>query len=227
MTLKKLKINACTVDEEEGTLTVEDSVSFEVMINPAKYTVKDTIEYDYTSFIGQLGQELKFSSVQASVLNFKIVIDGTGVVNHSKPGKELPDVKTEVGKLRSVIYTYVGEKHEPNRVRLLWGTMVFYGRLTSMSIDYTLFKPSGNPLRANVDLNFKGFMTKKEQVMKANMLSPDLTRLVDVKAGDTLPQLCYRFYKDCTYYTKVARENNISSLRNLKPGTKLYFPPLK
>jgi nucleoid-associated protein YgaU len=56
--------------------------------------------------------------------------------------------------------------------------------------------------------------------------SPDLTHLITVKAGDTLPLLCDRIYRDSGYYMEVARINGLSSFRNLQPGTTLKFPPL-
>jgi nucleoid-associated protein YgaU len=96
-----------------------------------------------------------------------------------------------------------------------------------MSVDYTLFKPSGEPLRAKVKLSFSGFMSKEEEALRANRSSPDLTHLIEVKAGDTLPMLCYRVYKDCSYYLEVAKVNGITNFRDLQLGTKLHFPPLR
>jgi len=48
-----------------------------------------------------------------------------------------------------------------------------------------------------------------------------------VKAGDTLPLLCHRVYKDSTYYLDIARINGITNFRNIRPGMRLKFPPLK
>lgn len=104
---------------------------------------------------------------------------------------------------------YDGENHEPNHVRLLGGSLIFCGRLESMSVEYTLFKPSGKPLRANRS-------------------SPDLSHVIEVKAGDdALPLLCDRVYKDCSCYLEVARVNHITHFRDIAPGRKLHFPPLR
>jgi LysM repeat protein len=135
-------------------------------------------------------------------------------------------VKTQLSQLNAVVYNYDGSDHEPNIVRLLWGSLIFYGRLDSMSVTYKLFKPSGEPLRALVKLAFTGFVSKSEESLKAKRSSPDLTHVVEVKAGDTLPLLCNRIYKDCSYYLDVAEVNGIDHIRDLKPGQKLYFPPL-
>ena len=151
-----------------------------------------------------------------------LILDGTGVVVLIG----MSDVKTMVQNLMDVVYKYIGTNHEPNHVRLLWGSLIFFGRVESIGVDYTLFKPSGEPLRAKLQLTFVGWMSDQEASLKANRSSPDLTHIVEVKAGDSLPLLCYRIYKDSAYYMEVARVNNITNFRDLKPGLKLRFPPL-
>lgn len=222
---KKLSISPCTVDKS-GTVTVE-SGAFEVMLNPSSYSHEHSICYNQKKTFGQLGSDSKFSGVNAEKVNFEIVIDGTGVVNLPIPGIGSPDVKTQIKQLNDIVYKYDGNDHQPQHVRLLWGSLIFFGRLTSMSVSYTLFKPSGEPLRAKVKLAFTGFMSKEEEALKANRSSPDLTHLVEVKAGDTLPLLCHRIYKDSSYYLEVARVNNLTNFRDIKPGVKLHFPPLR
>ena len=125
-----------------------------------------------------------------------------------------------------VIYEYVGSRHQHGHVCLVWGSLIFYARLQSMSTQYTLFKPSGTPLRAKIDLEFVGFSSKKEAELAANRSSPDLSHLVEVREGDTLPLLCYRIYGDSAYYAEVAEHNHLADFRTLKAGTQLHFPPL-
>lgn len=219
---KKLTLSPCTVDDA-GNVSVDGSKSnFEVMLNPASYSHSLSIGYDKKKTQGQTGTELKFSAVNPEKVSFDIVIDGTGVVSSTAP-----DVKTQVESLQAIVYAYDGTKHEPNHVRLLWGSLIFFGRLESLSLDYTLFKPSGEPLRAKLKLAFAGAMSKEEEGLKANRSSPDLTHLIEVKSGDTLPLLCQRIYKNTAYYVDVARANNLVNFRKIKPGTKLHFPPLR
>ena len=126
-----------------------------------------------------------------------------------------------------MVYTYDGTTHAPNHVRLLWGSLIFFGTLESMAVEYTLFKPSGEPLRAKIKLGFSGFVSKEEESLRANRSSPNLDHIVEVKSGDTLPLLCYRIYQDSTYYAEVAKVNNILNFRDLSPGDRLHFPPLR
>ena len=110
---------------------------------------------------------------------------------------------------------------------MLWGDLIFYGRLTSQKVENTLFKPQGDSLRASVSLSFESFISNEEEAKQANKSSPDLSHGVIFKQGDTLPLLCYKIYKDASYYAKVARANNIINFRQIKSGTRIWFPPLR
>ncbi|HEX4164612.1 MAG TPA: hypothetical protein VHZ55_03995 [Bryobacteraceae bacterium] len=226
--VKKLKITSCTEDEK-GNIKVSSSASdtFEVMINPAAYTHQRSVVRSGQRFLGSSGSRNKFDSILPEILTFdEIVLDGTGAVANSKPGKPAPDVKTQVANLVRVAYTFSGEKHEPPWVRLLWGDLIFFGCLTSLKVTYTLFKPTGEPLRAKISLAFKSTLSPEEEAKRANRSSPDLSHQVTVLAGDTLPLLCHRIYNDSSYYPEVARFNELDDFRNLRPGTQLLFPPL-
>jgi hypothetical protein len=220
---ERLLIKQCTV-EEDGTITL-GSKEFTVMLNPSSYTHTHKITYARGSIFGQLGSDVKFAQIGEDTVSFQVIIDGTGVVAPGSSGS-YPDVKTQLQKLQGVVYDYQGVKHEPSVVRLLWGTMIFFGRMTKMEVEHTLFKPSGAPLRAKVKLDFIGFMSKEKEALVANRSSSDLSHSVEVRDGDTLPLLCYRIYKDSSRYAEVARFNNMTAFRKLEPGTRISFPPL-
>jgi hypothetical protein len=222
----KLTITPCTVDTS-GTVTgVESSKTFTVMLNPSSFKHSKSITYtgrskkDIPQGVSAITPQFKNTGNEK--VSFLIVLDGTGVV----AGK-FPAVKTQIQSLNDVVYKYEGDSHEPSIVRLVWGSFSFDGRLTSMDAEYTLFKSTGEPLRAKVSLSFTDYVSIKEEALKANKTSPDLTHLVEVKAGDSLPLLCHRIYKNSAYYLDVAKSNGITNFRNIKPGTKLHFPPLR
>ena len=216
-----LKVTRCKVDRS-GKVSLE-SVTFEALLNPGEVVHGYSISYNQSETLGQMGSDTRFSAVGPDSLSFSLVLDGTGVV----PDAKRRDVKTQLSELSKVVHQYVGQRHEPSQVRVLWGTVIFFGRMTTMSTQYTLFKPSGDPLRAKVKLAFTGFMSKKEMELVSNRSSPDLSHGVVVKEGDTLPLLCNAIYGDPRYYVDVARVNNLSDFRKLTPGSQLHFPPLE
>lgn len=217
----RLTISQCTVSG--GIASAGKSPApFEAMINPTGYAQDYCLKYTTTVALGQAGNETKFRAALPGTLKLKeLVLDGTGVV----PGTTTA-VKDQVAALKAVAYEYVGKEHEAPVVQVVWGELVFYGRITSLKVDYTLFKPSGEPLRAKVSIDLVKFVTAEQLAKEAGNSSPDLTHLVQVVAGDTLPLLCQRIYKDASYYPEVARFNGLTNFRQLQPGTQLRFPPL-
>ncbi len=218
--LVKLKIVAYT----DENFTSKSGKEFDALINPAGYTHSFSIKYKDGASMGNTAGAPKFDKYAPEAINFKIVLDGTGVVPVSGARKNVYQLITA---LKDTVYTFNGTIHEPNYVQLVWGSMLFNGRLNTFKVDYNLFKPNGLPLRANVDLDFKGFTSKELSSKTANLSSPDMSHMVTVKAGDTLPNLCYRIYKNSNYCLEVAKVNHLSGFRNLKPGTQLLFPPLE
>jgi hypothetical protein len=220
----RLRMTRCSVNDS-GQTTLE-SDEFETMINPAEFTVDRSISYSNETTLGQLGTDVKFSAINPEKLKFNIVLDATGVVPGAAPGAPPKAVKAHLAALLKVVYKYDGSRHEPSRVRLLWGGFIFYGRMEAMATQYTLFKPNGEPLRAKVTLAFVRYLSKNEEVLASNRSSPDLSHSVEVRMGDTLPLLCKRIYGDPRYYVAVARFNQLGDFRRLVPGARLHFPPL-
>ena len=206
-------------------ITPNGGTVYTLQLNPSSLKHTFNIQYsnpcDDKQAAGSLAKKLSFSHYDSETLTFDALFDSTGVTESANA-----QIKTKIDGLKKSVYKYDGSYHEPQPVNIVWGALDFDGRLTTMSVDYTLFDTSGIPLRAKVSLGFKGYMTLKEQeaVKKAN--SPDLTHIIEFKSGDTLPLLCRQVYKDSSFYIDVARANNLVNTRLIKPGTKIYFPPL-
>lgn len=222
MSSELTKLTICPISvAADGTISPDKSDTFDVQLNPSQFSHDYSISYDQTKTLGQLASNLKFSAIKPSKVSFEILLDNTGVVKGSS------DVQARIEKLNKIVYTYNGENHEPNHVRLLWGSFLFNGRLETMSMTYTLFSPNGQPLRAKITMSFLGFMSPQEEARRANRSSPDMTHSILFKAGDSLPLLCHRIYNDAGHYAYVARINNMTNFRDIPAGTRIVFPPLR
>lgn len=225
--LEKLEIIAYENENYSG----QGTGSCKVAINPEKYSLKYQIEYNKTQAPGEAGASPKFNTVPGSEVNFELVFDSTGAIPAPKTGADegvlKGSVEDQIKKFKEIVFSYSGKIHSPNFLALSWGNLVFHCRMTSLDINYTLFKPDGSPLRAKANVAFIGFESEKKLAAKADNSSPDLTHLVTVEQGETLPLLCYRVYKESSFYLEVARVNNLLDFRILKPGQTLLFPPVK
>jgi hypothetical protein len=193
-------------------------------INPEKYSHNYSVTYNTDQAFGTAGASTKLEKMAPETVSMELIFDATGVIPNSKSSG---DVSKDIEKFKAASYNFNGAIHRPNYLKISWGTLVFNCHLTSLEVSYTLFKPDGTPLRAKANVSFQGFIDEKMLALAENKQSPDLTHIIIFKSGDTLPNLCYTTYGDVNYYREVAKANNIIHYRNIKPGTKLFFPPIQ
>jgi len=219
-TLKKLVIEAFDNPKFEG-----DAIgAFTTMINPEKYAMVYKPEYTEEQGEGTSGSQPKFSKIPPQQLNLDILFDSTGIIDGEEYKNGIID---KIEEFKDIVFEYKGDEHKPNYLKVSWGALLFKGILVDMSIEFRLFAPDGTPIRANAKLSLKGTIDDDLRVAKENNQSPDLTHYRKVKAGDTLPLMCYKIYGDSKYYLEVAKVNNIAAFRRLTPGQELFFPPLQ
>ena len=201
---------------------------FLVQVNPDKYTLDYATMYNQKSGTGSSESIPGFNKRKPQILTFKFIFDSSGAVPNTTAG----DIMADFGSFKKVVYSYNGDVHQPRFVQLRWGVLIYNCRLTDMKVNFTLFKSDGTPIRAMVDCTFQGYIDEKKLAAKENKSSPDLTHIISVGAGDTLPLLCNKVYKDSRHYFEIARYmaanyNYQIDFKKLAPGTKLYLPPLR
>ncbi|BAY09882.1 CIS tube protein [Calothrix sp. NIES-2098] len=216
-TLEKLVIKAFEKPDYSGQAIAE----FSAYVNPNEITLSYEMEYDSAQGSGTTNSRMNFKKLKPGDMSLTFFIDGTGA------NGSLVDVQQKIAQFQTVT-GYNGNIHRPNYLKVVWGTLqVKRCVLKSASIAYKLFKPNGIPLRAVITANFTDNSDDQTRQAIAQDQSPDLTHIRLVKAGDTLPGLCYQVYGDPNYYLEVARANQITNFRHLSPGSKLVFPPLE
>src|SRR5215469_13007875 len=208
--------------ESGGVAEADDS--FEALINPETYTLDYKLKFSNSGQgHGTSGKQLKYEYTEPAEMTFEFLFDNTGIID----GEPRDSVSDDIQKFRQVVIDYKGDSHEPRHFKLVWGeNSIFKGRVTEVDITYKLFNADGTPIRATAKVTFKASIEEEKRAAKEDKQSPDLTQLVKVKAGDTLPLLCYRIYGSPQYYLQVAARNALSNFRTLEPGTSLTFPPI-
>ena len=209
--------------ESGGKKEADDYV--EALINPETYTLNYKLKFaESGQGQGSSGKQLKYEYTEPEEISFDFLFDNTGIID----GKPRDSITDELKKFRQVLLEYKGDAHEPRHFKLVWGeNSIFKGRVTEASFTYKLFKPDGTPIRASVKVTFKSSIEEQKRAAKEDKQSADLTHIRKVKAGDTLPMMCYRIYGNPKYYLAVAVLNSLGNFRSLTPGTALVFPPLE
>ncbi len=221
--LKKLKITAFR--DNKFTQMVGDGV-FSSLLNPEKYAFKYKVEYNQTQGQGTSSTQPKYVRTDPEDLDLEFLFDRTGIIKGNSDDLSL-GIVADIDRFKRIVFDYNGDEHKPNYLMIGWGTLLFKGILTEMTVEYKLFTPEGVPLRAVVRTSFKGVIDDKLRVARENNNSPDLTHLRIVKQGDTLPLMAFKIYGDSKYYLQVAAANNLTDFRRLKPGQQIMFPPIE
>jgi hypothetical protein len=195
---------------------------YTLMINPNSIKWNRKIQYNEQQPLDASKASQKYKSTLSDELSFEITIDCTGIVDPKRI-----DMAEEIRTLEDIVYTYNGDIHRPNYVKIQWGSdLSFNSVLKTFNTSYTLFRPDGSPLRAKISLSFAEYVSPKKKSEEEKKTSPDITHLVEVVEGDTLPQLCYKVWNTPFHYVKVAQYNNLNKFRQLKGGRNLIFPPI-
>ena len=241
--LKKMKIKG---KDKQG-----NDLEYTALINPETYTVKHGVVYNPAPpAAGNTGKDQQWNYTAPPDIQLDILFDSTGVI--PKPlegiagalsgvpiagavagaiagaisGAKKYDIIEEITNFKKVVYDYDSSDHAPRSVQLIWGTLFFEGKLTSLQFNYKLFQPDGTPVRVIATAAFTGTIEDDLRVAMQKSNSPDLTHIRQVVKGDTLPLMTFKIYGDSSYYLEVARVNNLTNFRNLAPGDKIKFPPV-
>ncbi|MEM7104650.1 MAG: peptidoglycan-binding protein [Bacteroidota bacterium] len=212
-----------------------------VQINPEEITHDHEItthgdKFEAMGVEGAPGKHGGFKGIELEKIRMNFYLDGTGLVpDPMLPVSPVPfDVGGWIKDFKEMAYKYRDDIHGPYFLRLSWGSLfesvhqsTFKCRLIDLNINYLLFKPTGEPLRARLDCTFKQHLTQTELNALAKRNSPDMSHVRTVQAGDRLPLMCQKIYGSSSHYLQIAKINGLTNIYQLKPGQKLLFPPLE
>jgi len=200
--------------------------SFELPINPEGYSRNLKIKNDNSQAKGKGGNDPKHTATESEKLKLDFYFDNTGTVEGNfLDGTPVPE---QIADFLAVVYQIDSEKHDPLFLKISWGKFfIFQCKLEDISIEYKLFCPDGEPLRAKISANFIEYCNPEEQERKDAKSSPDLTKVRRVQERDTLPLMSYKLYGDSKYYWQIAEANQLTTFRKLTTGQDLVFPSIK
>lgn len=219
---------------EKLTIEVEDGREKAVVaqFNPERFTLSKAAQFAEVAIPGLDSPVLQFVRGQNERISFELFFDTT---SHGIAGDDVKDVRD----LTAPVYHLLKirkETHAPPRCRLRWGhagKIFSFGSsldarcvLESVSEEFSLFSPSGIPLRARLTVTFREYKTVEEQVGETVKHSADRTRDYDVRSGQTLDLIAYLHYGDPGAWRAIADANNIDDPTRIAPGSRLRIPRL-
>ena len=202
----------------------EYKAELKLPVNPEKLKLEKGIRYAEDKQLGSLNGSNVFVRYQPEILSFECLLDSTAVMDDNDEKKSVRDV---VNDIEQRLYFYNNDGHRPSFVKVQYGDITFNGQLKTLETEYTLFDPDGFPLRAELRVTLIGYCSQKEEKKRFSKRSPDVSRLVILKEGQTLAALCDEIYGDPLLVGEVARFNNLNGYRDVPAGTQILLPMLK
>jgi hypothetical protein len=217
----------------KATLTIDGGPVIECYFNPTEYSVSKSNEWTYEKVTGTSLPPATFSGGAPRQLDLSLLLDQTLGV-----GKMTVQAATDaLFKMMEVPAgsSGGGTTAVPPFITFQWGTVIpFKAVCTSLTVAYKLFKPTGEPLRAEVKLTLKqADKASSKTGHGANKGQNPTTRanagfgVHTVRDGDTLPSIAYQTYGDATRWRIIAEANDVDNPLHLRRGSALSLPKLE
>lgn len=196
----------------------------EFQFNPKELTLTKTANWKRESAKGAKKSGVpEFLGAAPAKLTVEMFLDATRNMDDS--------VVKGVEKLFSCCVptdsTRARQKASPPWVRFQWGAVTgFPAHITTVTAKYTLFTPSGTPVRAvcSVQLEEMGGEAGGQNPTSGALAARSVRTLVD---GDSLASVAYREYGDPTQWRVLAEANGIDDPMRLRVGRALLVPALE
>jgi nucleoid-associated protein YgaU len=199
----------------------------QVQFNPTEYTLAKANQIAEVPIPGLDTAILQFVRGQTETLALELFFDttdgGTGVGATSVTTKTDPFY--DLIKIES-------DTHAPPVLWVTWGSTNFPGRIRdgfrcvveSVRQRYTLFDPTGVPLRAVVSLTLREYKSLDKQIDELNLKSADHTKAHVLTEGETLSRVAYQEYGDPGQWRVIAQANGVDDPLAVPAGTVLSLP---
>jgi hypothetical protein len=202
--------------------------------NPSSVKIQGQHHFNLTQPTGFGGLNPKFISIKPRLINIELIVDPGAQPNFmyaestGLPVKETKLTLSERIEIFEDIVGYESTTHRPHYLLLTWGdTINLKTTLKEYQIVYGRFSAKGVPTRATIQAQFLEVVSTSSMLSQQSRQSPDVSHQIEIKDGDNIINLCEKIYGNSKYYIEIAKINGLKSIRNVKIGDILFFPPLK
>jgi hypothetical protein len=203
----------------------------ECAFNPQSYTVSKTNVWNFKPTTGTDVPTGEFGGGLPRRTQLSLLLD----VSLLGPDQSVKDRANELLKMMETGGGGGGGGAAPPFVTFRWGSVDLPKSVpVSLTIQYVLFHPNGEPIRATVDLELaqagesgtaSGSGTSRGQ--NPTTRAQRGLRVHRVRDGDSLPAIAYDAYGDPTRWRPIAEANGIDNPLHLRRGAELTIPTLE
>lgn len=192
-----------------------------VLFNPSEYNISRSVNYAKLDIPGTDSPIMQFINGGETSLNMTLHFD----TQNDYIRKTSDDVRECMKPIMSALWIN-GRLHAPPEAVFSWGGCFFKGVIVSAQQSFTMFLPSGIPVRARLELTFKS-SGAADAGRRSPFESPNRTKARRAEKGAQLWQIANAEYGSPKYWRVIADFNKIYDPRLLPVGKLLRLPPLK
>lgn len=200
----------------------DDRTAFHVLFNPAEYNISRSVNYAKLDIPGTDSPIMQFISGGETSLNLTLHFD----TQNDYISKTSDDVRDYIQPIMSALWID-GKLHAPPEAAFSWGGCFFKGIITDAKQSFTMFLPSGIPVRARLELTFKSNEDTEGERKKSPLESPNRTKARRAEKGAQLWRIANAEYGHPKYWRVIADFNKIYNPRKLPEGSFIQLPPFK
>jgi hypothetical protein len=204
---------------QNAKLQIEGGDTIQCAFNPETYTISKTNVWTYKPNQSKDWPDPEFGGGLPMTYKLTLLLDT------SLQGAD-QTVKDQANALMKAMH---GGGSAPKFIIFSWGsTKLPKAAPLSISIQYALFHPNGDPMRAFVDLE----LAQAEDTSPPGQAQNPTTRGTAglrshiVQDGDSLHSIAYESYGDATRWRPIAEANGIDNPLALRRGSTLTIPRL-
>lgn len=204
---------------QNAKLQIEGGDTIQCAFNPESYQVSKTNIWTYKPNQSKDYPKPEFGGGLPMVYSVRLLLD----VSLQAPDQS---VKDQANALMKAMH---GNGQPPKFITFSWGaTQLPKAAPLSISIQYALFHPNGDPVRAFVDLELAQADDTSPPGQAQNPTTRGTAGLRShiVQDGDSLHSIAYESYGDPTRWRTIAEANEIDDPLRLRRGTSLAIPRL-
>jgi hypothetical protein len=219
---------------QKACLEIEGGTKIDCWFNPKEYSIQKANNWEVKPVVGTDLPKAQFGGGNARELSLDLLFAAA-------PDSDVAGVTDQLFKMMDVSPALASGKTKnsarPPTVTFGWGgNRTFAAVARSLSVQYTMFRPDGLPIRAQAKLTLvqvaaavgaspAGAAKKESQNPTTRAIAGIGSRVV--QDGDSLQSIAYAAYGDATRWRVVAEANGIDDPTRLRRGAALTIPRLE
>jgi nucleoid-associated protein YgaU len=213
---------------QKAKLKIENGETIECLFNPKDYTVTKTNNWKAEAKQGSTAAKPSYTGGNPWEMTLQLLFDSTLL-------KPKMTVKQVTQTLFDAMDATCGEgagtggkknTKRPPTVTFEYGWFAFVAVVKNLSVQYTLFQPDGEPIRADVKLALMQYEIERPKGQNPTTQGEGGLGAHVVRDGDSLQSIAHRAYGDPTQWRAIAVANGIDNPLRLRSGATLSVPRL-